>query len=231
MDDEQQAVAYARGDFAEPNSRFVRYFSEVAGPDFEGCILDLGCGPGDIALRLAHAHPHATVLAVDGSPAMVRLAREAVAATPDVAGRVQVFEARLPHAALPRETYDAIVSNSLLHHLPDPAVLWSMISRRAAPGAPVVIMDLFRPPNAEAAMAIVDAYARDEALVLKRDFLASLHAAFEPDEVRAQLTAAGLEELEPQVVSDRHLLVAGRRRQPPGGRSRLPSPPGRQRAD
>jgi hypothetical protein len=71
-------------------------------------------------------------------------------------------------------------------------------------------MDLFRPESEAGAQAIVERHAAQEPEVLKRDFLASLRAAFEPDEIRAQLHAAGLDGLEVRTVSDRHVLVVGR---------------------
>jgi hypothetical protein len=73
----------------------------------------------------------------------------------------------------------------------------------------VLIMDLFRPRDLQAARGIVAQYAADEPEVLQRDFYNSLLAAFEPDEVREQLRAAGLGTLEVRTVSDRHLVVAG----------------------
>jgi len=60
------------------------------------------------------------------------------------------------------------------------------------------------------AESLVATYANDAQDVLRRDFRNSLFAAFEPQEVVAQLKAAGLNELEVGVVSDRHLAVFGR---------------------
>ena len=209
MEDEVQVLAYARADFGDSNSNFVRHFTELAGRDFAGVVLDLGCGPGDIPLRLARAYPRLIVHAIDGSAAMLRLAREAAALAPEAAERVAWVQGLVPGAALPRARYDAVISNSLLHHLPNPSALWDTVRRCAAPGAPVAVMDLFRPASAEAALAIVDRYAAGEAQILRHDFLASLHASFEPGEIQGQLAAAKLEGLEVQVVSDRHVLVVG----------------------
>jgi len=211
MEDETQALAYARADFADSNSNFVRHFTELAGKEFAGTVLDLGCGPGDIALRLVRTCPRLVVHALDGSAPMLQLARKAAASTPEEeAGRVTWIQGVVPGAALPRASYNAVVSNSLLHHLPDPAVLWDTIRGVAAPGAPVVVMDLFRPASPDAALAIIDRYAAREAEILRHDFLASLHASFEPDEIQRQLAAAKLDGLVVRVVSDRHVLVAGR---------------------
>ena len=56
----------------------------------------------------------------------------------------------------------------------------------------------------------MEQYSAGEPEVLKRDFHNSLLAAFNPAEVRAQLQAADLHELEVTIISDRHLLVSGR---------------------
>ncbi len=210
MDEDEQARAYAEADFAEPNERFVGYFDTEIHPPARGAVLDLGCGPGDIVLRLAKRHPGLAVHGLDGSEAMLRFAAERLSREPALQSRVQFVHGVLPGAALPLANYDAVVSNSLLHHLHDPNVLWNAIREVAAPGAAILVMDLYRPPSPGAAQEIVEAYSGEEPEVLKRDFFNSLCAAFEPDEVRAQLESCGLGCLDVRTVSDRHLLVVGR---------------------
>jgi len=210
MDEAEQARAYAQADFAEPNQRFVDCF-EAEFPELQqGAVLDLGCGPGDIVLRLAARRTGLTVHGIDGSAAMLQFASEALHAAPQFGGRVQFIQGLLPGASLPLAGYDAVVSNSLLHHLHDPAVFWEAVREAGMPGAGVLVMDLFRPPSQAAAQAIVDQYAANEPEVLRTDFFASLCAAFEPDEIRGQLRACGLAGLQVRTVSDRHLLVTGR---------------------
>jgi trans-aconitate methyltransferase len=210
MDDAEQAMAYAQADFEEPNQRFVGYFESTFPELRTGTVLDLGCGPGDIVVRLAARHPGLVVHGVDGSSAMLQFACERVRQTPGLSGRVQFVDGILPGATLPLPAYDAVISNSLLHHLHDPSVFWAAVRESGAPGAAVLVMDLFRPPSEEAARAIVDSYAAAEPDVLRHDFHASLCAAFEPGEIRAQLDASGLGALEVRTVSDRHVLVTGR---------------------
>jgi len=209
MDEAEQARAYALADFAEPNERFVGYFATEF-PDLQaGSVLDLGCGPGDIVLRLATRHPGLVVHGIDGSAAMLQFASAGLHESPELGGRVQFIEGRLPGATLPLPGYDAVVSNSLLHHLHDPSVFWRAVREAGVAGAAVLVMDLYRPPSQAAAQAIVDQYAANEPEVLRQDFFASLCAAFEPDEVRAQVRAHGLDGLSVRTVSDRHLLVTG----------------------
>jgi SAM-dependent methyltransferase len=210
MDEAEQAQAYADADFTEPNERFVGYF-ESTYPDLRtGAVLDLGCGPGDIVLRLATRHPGLVVHGLDGSAAMLHFAAERLHEAPALGGRVQFVEGFLPGATLPLPAYDAVISNSLLHHLHEPQHFWCAVRDAGAPGAAVLVMDLFRPQSERAAHALVEQYAGNEPAVLQRDYFASLCAAFEPGEIEAQLRECGLHTLQVRTVSDRHVLVTGR---------------------
>jgi SAM-dependent methyltransferase len=122
---------------------------------------------------------------------------------------VRLLQRRLPDVAGLEPGFDAIISNSLLHHLHDPAVLWRSIRRLAAPGAAVQVMDLLRPGSSRQLEQLVAFYAQDAPEILRRDFANSLRAAFRVDEIGAQLAAARLP-LAVEVVSDRHVLVSGR---------------------
>ncbi len=213
MDEEEQACAYAAADFSEPHGRFIELFREsFPGLDPHGHVLDLGCGPGDIAMRFARAFPGCRVQGIDGAVAMLRCGLAILAGddAADVRGRVELIQARLPVESLPRPGYDIVISNSLLHHLSEPSILWKTVEAAAAPGAPVFIMDLMRPAAEAEARRLVDVYMPVEPEILKRDFFNSLLAAFTVDEVRAQLVESGLEYLKAGPVSDRHLAVWGR---------------------
>jgi ubiquinone/menaquinone biosynthesis C-methylase UbiE len=210
MDDPGQARAYAEADFEEPNRMFVDLFLDrFRDWSGQGAILDMGCGPGDIVLRLARAFPDCDVTGLDGSAAMLDFAHAALEGS-GLEDRVRFVRGLLPGAQLPRPRYQAVTSNSLLHHLHDPSVLWEAIAELSEPGAPVLVMDLMRPDSRERAGALVETYAADEPPVLKTDFFNSLLAAFEPGEIIEQLGQAGLDSLRVEAVSDRHLAVWGR---------------------
>ena len=213
MDEPAQAAAYAAADFAAAHSRIVDAFATCF-PDVElsGPVLDLGCGPGDIGFRFAARFPACEVIGVDGAAAMLALARQRKAAEPDLGRRVEFIAGTLPGAVIPELHYAAVISNSLLHHLHRPQVLWDCVARHARRGTRVFVADLRRPPDAAAVQRLVARYAAGEPEVLVRDFRHSLCAAFEPAEVEAQLQAAGLDELHVEVISDRHLVVHGTRR-------------------
>ncbi|QBQ53912.1 class I SAM-dependent methyltransferase [Nitrosococcus wardiae] len=209
MEDEAQAQAYAEADFSEPNSHFIELLQAAFPPGtIKGHVLDLGCGPGDITLRVAQAWPSCTVHGVDGAAAMLQHGQRALSQA-GLGERVQFIHGRLPEVRLPRGKYDVLISNSLLHHLLEPAVLWDCLKRYGARGAPVFIMDLRRPATRHEVKALVEHYGVGEPEILQRDFFNSLLAAFEPEEVQGQLVQAGLDSLQVEVASDRHLTISG----------------------
>jgi ubiquinone/menaquinone biosynthesis C-methylase UbiE len=206
MDGEAEAAAYARADFSDSNQAYVADVMRSF-PDRLVKVVDLGCGPGDIALRLSRASASARITGVDGSPPMLAIARAALRSA-GVADRVSFVEGRLPGVALPAGSFDLVLSKDMLHHLPDPQVLWNEVQRLGRPGAAVCVVDLCRPATAAAAHEIVERVSGGEHPLLKTDFYNSLCAAFRADEVRDQLTAAGLT-LTVSQLTERHLCVKG----------------------
>jgi len=207
MDDEAQVRAYARADFAEENQGFVDRFREYC-PDFsEGQIFDLGCGPGDIPIRMARALPMCRITGVDASAPMIRLAERAVAQA-GLSSRISFRCQRFQDLSGAGQA-DAAVSNSLLHHVPNPLQFWHKLRQLVKPGSPVLVMDLLRAESPEAAQAIVDQYAADEPEILRRDFYNSLLAAFTEDEIGSQLAQMNLTRLLIDVIDDRHWVVGG----------------------
>ena len=207
MEDEHQVSAYAAADFEEENQGFVDRFREYF-PEFtEGHILDLGCGPGDIPVRFARALPACRITGVDASEPMIGLAGVVVKQA-GLADRI-TFRCERFQAVSLVEPVDAAVSNSLLHHVPNPLQFWYRLRQLVKPDSPVLVMDLLRPDSPEEAQAIVDRYAAKEPKILRRDFYCSLLAAFTEDEVAAQLTEMNLSRLIVDVVDDRHWVVSG----------------------
>ncbi|MCL4233283.1 MAG: methyltransferase domain-containing protein [Deltaproteobacteria bacterium] len=209
MDEAEQALAYARADFADVNRRFIDRFIELFG-DFEsGRVLDLGCGPADIPIRLCRELPGVAIVAADASRAMIEIARADIAAA-GLASRIALRLGMVDGSPIDGAAFDAVVSNSLLHHVDKPLEFWSTVANNAKPDAPILVVDLFRPPSREDAMRIVDAASPNEPEILRRDFFNSLLAAYSRDEIRDQLRAANLAHLSCEIVSDRHVAVWGR---------------------
>ena len=206
MDDEQQSVAYAQADFSTSNQFFVDSLVRDF-PAHLRAVVDIGCGPADVVIRLARAAPTAAITAIDGSAPMIALAREATRAA-GLDDRIALLHTRIPGPPPAARSFDAVLSKDLLHHLPDPQVLWNEVKRLSRPGAAVYVMDLVRPETPEAAQAMVQEGAGSENPILQRDFYNSLLAAFSIEEVRAQLSAAGLD-LMVGLAGVRHMLIQG----------------------
>ncbi|MDP1680267.1 MAG: class I SAM-dependent methyltransferase [Burkholderiales bacterium] len=209
MTDPAQAQAYAEADFSAPHDAFVVHFA-ARFPDFKaGRVLDLGCGAADVTLRFARAYPDAEIVGIDGAEAMLTLGYAAITRV-HCADRITLHCMCLPDSSVAHQAFDAVISNSLLHHLSAPDVLWQTIQHAAKPGAPVCVMDLLRPHSREEATRLLALHAAGAPEILRRDFFNSLLAAYEIEEVRAQLRAAALPQLQVKPVSDRHMLIFGR---------------------
>jgi SAM-dependent methyltransferase len=206
MDDEQQSIAYAKADFSTSNQLYVDSLVHDF-PTYLRTVVDIGCGPADVVIRLAKAAPHAAITAIDGSAPMIALGRTAARAA-GVDDRLTLLHTRIPGPPPASQSFDAVLSKDLLHHLPDPRVLWNEVTRLGRPGAAVYVMDLVRPDSEETARAMVKEGAGSEQPILQHDFYQSLLAAFTMDEVRAQVATAGLD-LTVAPIGVRHMLIKG----------------------
>ena len=207
MSDEEQAVAYANADFEEPHNHFIELLKTSVGnvlPE-SGVAVDLGCGAADISIRFARAFPNYRIDGIDASAAMLAEGRKALSGV-NLEQRVSLNQAYLQESTLAHKEYSIIICNALLHHLHDPFVLWNLI-KTAKNNPAVFIMDLMRPETDEQVYKLVEEYAANEPLILKKDFRNSLKAAFTPDEVVTQLSEAGLDGFNVSVTSDRHFTI------------------------
>ena len=213
MNGGEQARAYAAADYSAGDQALLARLIELFPAGLGDAVLDLGCGPGNISFLLARQFSGARVVGVDGAAAMLCLAEQALAAEPALQQRLRFVQICLPDPGL-AGGYSAVVSNSLLHHLHDPQVLWQAVAALGAPGAFVYIQDLRRPANPEAVEALVLAEMGGAPEVLRHDYRASLHAAFTVSEVRQQLECAALEHaclaaLQVALRQERYLEVWG----------------------
>ena len=206
MDKDENVLAYTKADFSSVNQKFVDDLIKKY-PNIK-IVLDLGCGPADIPIRLAQALPKIYITAIDASKKMIESAKAAVTKA-RLNNHITLVQAYLPGLPFKPKTFDGIISNSILHHLPDPNVLWEEIKLLGKSGAAVFIMDLLRPDSKEKAKEIVEQYSGNEHPLLKEDFCNSLLAAFTLNEIKDQLKNANLLNLNAEVISDRHWLVTG----------------------
>jgi SAM-dependent methyltransferase len=111
-------------------------------------VLDIGCGPGSIGVRLLSRLPRATVIGVDADPVTLTLGRIAYQDVPglhfvDLDLRVPGWPARLPAGGRP---VDAAVSTTALHWLPeqDLRAMYAELATVLRPGGLLLDGDHFR---------------------------------------------------------------------------------------
>lgn len=208
MDDRAQAEAYDAADFSEPHNAFVEHFKKCFPSFGKGHVLDLGCGTADVIIRFAKAFPETDILGIDGAQSMLDIGQKNIRMH-GVDGQIRLKKHTIPYPGLSKNNFDAVISNSLLHHLADPLLIWQVIRQYAGPGAPVYIMDLLRPDNTDTAKKFVRMYAADAPRILQEDFFNSLLASYTADEIRQQLLTVRMDYFNMEVISDRHIVVWG----------------------
>lgn len=191
MEDLQQAIAYGNADFSASNRLFVKYISNDLQKQVHK-IMDIGCGTGNVDIELALEFTGASIVAIDGSAEMVKLALERVKDY-NLEQRVGVLEQKIPGINLEPGGWDLVLSKDMLHHLPDPFLLWNEAERFCSEGTTFYVADLIRPENETIAREIVQMGCANEPEVLKTDFYNSLLASYTINEIESQLSKTRFE--------------------------------------
>ncbi len=210
MDTPDEALVYDAMDHSAVNDVFVADFLAAHGPCRGGAILDVGTGPARIPIALCRADLRANVLGIDLARHMLDRARANV----DEAGlsdRIKLEHVDAKGVPYPDGQFEAVVSNSIVHHVADPTLALAEMVRLVAPGGTIFVRDLSRPEDAAALAALVEAYAADEAEQARELFAASLGAALTVEEVRGLVAARGLQPEGVVMTSDRHWTWTWRR--------------------
>ncbi len=214
MNNIEQVLAYSNADFEVAHQSVIENFCQIFPNDPPlKTFLDLGCGSGDVTVRFANQFPASKIDALDGAEEMLKQAEKLIKQA-SLTERITLHHQQLPNCIFDNVSYDAIISNSLLHHLHEPQHLWSIIkqivsNKNNQTDTAIYVCDLYRPETKQLADELVDQYASEEPEILRKDFYNSLLAAFTPNEVRTQIDNTELGSLNIDVVSDRHMLIYG----------------------
>ena len=201
MDTTEDARDYNAMDHAAVNQVFVTDFLATG---FErGDVLDLGTGTALIPIELCRRNPNCRVMAIDLAVAMLDLARLNI----EVAGlsqRIQLAQVDAKKMSFRDQMFDAVVSNSILHHLPRANSCLAEAVRVTKTGGRLFFRDLLRPQSEGRLQELVQAYAGKENQHAQQLFADSLRAAFTLDEVVAMIAPLGFALDRVQATSDRH---------------------------
>ncbi len=210
MDTPEEARDYDAMDHRAVNARFVADFLEAHGPCRGGEVLDVGTGTAQIPIALGRADPSARVLGIDLAAAMLDLGRANVAAA-GLADRVRLALGDAKALGLGAGSFEAVISNSIVHHIADPLAVLSGMANLVAPGGTLFVRDLSRPETDAEITRLVATHAGGEPPRARALFEASLHAALTLPEMRDLVRALGLPDEGVAMTSDRHWTWVWRR--------------------
>ena len=149
-------------------------------------------------------------MAIDLADEMLKLARLNVEAA-GLQDRIRLDRGdgkRLPYAD---GTFAAVISNSIVHHIPQPRDVLAEALRVVRPGGLIFIRDLLRPVDDATVRQLVDTYAAGANDHQRFLLDASLRAALSLDEIRELAVLLGFAPESVRATSDRHWTWSVRR--------------------
>lgn len=217
MDTASDAHGYDAMDHVEVNATFCEDF--IAEGPVPSRVLDVGTGTARIPMVLCSRIPHVTVVAVDLADEMLNVARTNLSEA-GLTGRVVLERVDAKRLPFPDGAFEATISNSIIHHIPEPRTALSEMWRVTAKGGLLFVRDLFRPDSEAMLDALVARYAGtpplDESRLPEFEhqralFRASLAAALTVEEVSELASEWGIPNAAVSKTSDRHWTLAVRR--------------------
>jgi ubiquinone/menaquinone biosynthesis C-methylase UbiE len=188
-------------DHSEVNRQFVDDLLDVC-PVLQD-VLDVGTGTAQIPVELCRRVDSCRVMAADMSYEMLDLARYNVEVH-GLIGRIQLDRSDAKQMLYRDGMFDVVMSNGVLHHIPEPLVVLSEAERVTAPGGFLFFRDLLRPADQETLDQRVDAFAGDASEFQQQMFRCSLHAALNLAEMRALVAQLGFAPESVQATGDWH---------------------------
>lgn len=208
MDTPEEARDYDAMDHSGVNRVFVDDLLAALGSDsgeaFE--VLDVGTGTARIPIELAGRSEHARITAVDLAAHMLELGARNV----ERAGHGDRIALELIDAkGLPYDDgrFDVVMSNSIVHHIPEPRGVLAEMLRVVRPGGLLFVRDLLRPEDDAAVEHLVATHAGSENADQQQLFRQSLHAALTVDEMRNMLVSLGVDPTACTQTTDRHWTI------------------------
>ena len=201
MDTYEEARDYDSMDHQAVNKLFVDDLLAVG--NIGNDILDVGTGTAQIPVELCRQSEDCRIIAIDMAVHMLDLARFNI----EVDGfsqRIFLQQIDAKDMLFESEMFDCVMSNSIIHHIPEPLAVLAESIRVIRPGGLLFFRDLLRPESGEEVAHLVSTYAGDENEHQRQMFDDSLRAALSLSEIRAMVSSLGFEAETVQATSDRH---------------------------
>jgi ubiquinone/menaquinone biosynthesis C-methylase UbiE len=201
MDTAEEARDYDAMDHSQVNRAFVADF--LAAWPGDNPLLDFGTGTAQIPVELCRAHPAAEVVGIDLADQMLRLGRANVARA-NLTRRIRLDLVDAKRTPYPDGQFAAVMSNSIVHHIPEPTGVFREMTRVVRPGGRLFVRDLSRPADEGELTRLVAAYAGDANAHQRKMYADSLRAALTVAEVRDLVAALDFDPATVRPTSDRH---------------------------
>jgi ubiquinone/menaquinone biosynthesis C-methylase UbiE len=201
MDTWLEATAYDAMDFESVNAAFATDAIDLDPHAIK--ILDVGTGTARIPILMCQQQPQYLITGIDLAQSMLIIGQRNV----EEAGLNQrirlerVDSKRMPYPDL---EFDTIVSNSLVHHLPDPLSFFQEIKRLVRPGGAILIRDLIRPASDDVVNKLVAKIGEEYDAHQQQLFRDSLKAALTLAEVQELIDRVELSQVNLSQSSDLH---------------------------
>lgn len=207
MDTADEAAEYDAMAHEEVNRRFCQDLLAIEPSPRR--VVDVGTGTARIPLELCRLNAGCVVTATDLADHMLAVAERNVRAA-GMSERITLTRADAKGSVLPRQGFDVVMSNSIVHHIPTPSTLFAELMGLVAPGGLLFVRDLERPESEEKLAHLVATYAANDTPKQRGLFADSLRAALTLDEVVALVGSYGIAPSAVSRTSDRHWTLTVR---------------------
>ena len=210
MDTLEEAFEYDSMDHSQVNEVFCSDFFAARNLNDGVQVLDVGTGTAQIPIAMCKRNSGLKITAIDLAESMLTLGNKNIqtARLEDSITLVQIDSKKMPY---PDESFDQVISNSIIHHIPNPVECFKEMIRVTKKDGLLFIRDLLRPFSLVELQNIVNLHAGDATPKQKQLFTDSLHASLSLAEVREMVKRFGFEAFTVIQSSNRHWTFTARK--------------------
>ncbi len=210
MDTLEEALEYDSMDHSQVNEVFCNDFFAARNLTDGVQILDVGTGTAQIPIAMCKRNSGLKITAIDLAESMLTLGNKNIqtARLEDSITLDQVDSKKMPYCD---ESFDQVISNSIIHHIPNPLECFKEMIRVTKKDGLLFIRDLLRPFSMVELHNIVNLHAGDATPKQKQLFTDSLHASLSLAEVREMVKLFGFEAFTVIQSSNRHWTFTARK--------------------
>ena len=221
MEREDQVISYAKADFSDGENNLINQINYYLiknniNLNKGELIVDLGCGPGNISEKLSIKWPKASVIGIDGSKEMIRIA-ELNKKKSSNWGRLKNLsyicadiKNLKPSDISHKKNISLLVSNSLIHHITYLDDFFNCLEILSSNQTINFHKDLKRPNDEKLALELKEKCAEKYNHILTNDYYASLKASYTSKELQNYIIDNKLSSLEVFEEGDQYLVIYGK---------------------